>query len=289
MKPRCIGRRRWRLLGSLAAAGILLGAPAAGAEQQGATTGPSTPAATPAPTESQREAAALLQGMVDYLVGLQSFSVSFRAGYDVVQSTGQKVEFGETRRVTLARPDRLRMEKVTSENGRDLVIFDGRTISVLNADEGVYAQAPQPGSVDESLVYFVRSLRMRMPLAVLLTTRLPEVLPGRVRSVDYVESTEILGVPTHHIAGRGENVDFQFWITEGAQPLPRRVVITYVQSPGQPQFWANFADWNTSPQLPTNAFEFSPPKNGRRIPFAVQLARPAETPPPPAASGEVQP
>jgi hypothetical protein len=131
----------------------------------------------------------------------------------------------------------------------------------------------------------VRELRLRMPLGLLLSTRLPEILPGRVRSIDYVESTEILGVPTHHVAGRAENVDFQFWITEAAQPLPRRVVITYVNSPGQPQFWANLADWNTSPQLPKDTFEFVPPRDARRIPFAVQVARPQA----PAMSGEVQP
>ena len=88
-----------------------------------------------------------------------------------------------------------------------------------------------------------------MPLALLLTTRLPDVLAGSVKTIDYVESTEILGVATQHVAGRTDKVDFQFWIKEGKSPLPLRVVITYTHSPGQPQFWANFADWNTSPQL----------------------------------------
>ena len=64
---------------------------------------------TPAATESQREAAAQLKGMAEYLAGLQSFSVMFRAGYDVVQASGQRIEFGETRRLVLARPDRLRL------------------------------------------------------------------------------------------------------------------------------------------------------------------------------------
>lgn len=259
--------------------------PASAAPGDAAAGPPAQASATSAPTESQQEAAELLKNMVDHLVGLQSFSVAYRAGFDVVQPSGQKIEFGETRRVTLARPDRLRVEQVASDGRRDVAIFDGRTITVLDADAGVYAQAPQPGTVDDALVYFVRELRLRMPLGLLLSTRLPEVLPGRVKSIDYVESTEILGVPTHHVAGRAENVDFQFWITEGAQPLPRRVVITYVNSPGQPQFWANLADWNTSPQLPKGTFEFVPPGGARKIPFAVQVVRPRT----PAMSGEVQP
>lgn len=282
MRPRFnVGRARPLLALLLAAVAMLAGA----ALGDAAAVTPAQASAPPALTESQQQAATLLKGMVDHLVGLQSFSVAYRAGFDVVQPSGQKIEFGETRRVTLARPDRLRVEQVASDGRRDLAIFDGKTISVLDADAGVYAQAPQPSTVDDALVYFLRELRLRIPLGLLLSTRLPEVLPGRVKSIDYVESTEILGVPTHHVAGRAENVDFQFWITEGAQPLPRRVVITYVNSPGQPQFWANLADWNTSPQLLKGTFEFVPPRDARKIPFAVQVARPRA----PAMSGEMQP
>jgi hypothetical protein len=63
----------------------------------------------------------------------------------VVQPSGQKIEFGATRRVILARPDCLRVEQVASDGKCDLAIFDGKSISVLDADAGVYAQAPQLG------------------------------------------------------------------------------------------------------------------------------------------------
>lgn len=291
MKPRWNSLLAGALSGFLLAAVILLAAPASGADRSdGATSGtPDQAAEAQATTASQREAAALLRGMTEYLASLQSFGVAFRAGYDVVQSTGQKIEFGETRRVTLARPDRLRVEEVASDGKRDLVIFDGHHISVLDADAGVYAQAPQPGTVDDALGYFVRDLRMRMPLALLLTTRLPDILHGTIRAIDYVESTEILGVPTHHVAGRADRVDFQFWIAEGERPLPLRVVITYPNSPGKPQYWANFADWNTSPQLPKTMFQFTPPPDARQIAFAVQVQRSAATPQPPASNAEIQP
>ena len=283
---------RWSsLLWSQLAAAVLLSTPALDAAEQGPVIAgtPGQEAAAPATTESQREAAALLKGMADYLAGLKSFSVTFRAGYDVVQSTGQKIEFGETRRVALSRPDRLTMEEVASDGKRDRVVFDGRRVSVLDADNDVYAQVPQPGTIDDSLAYFVRDLRMRMPLALLLTTRLPDVVARSVTTIDYVESTEILGVATHHVAGRTDNVDFQFWIRDGKSPLPLRVVITYTHSPGEPQFWANFADWNTSPQFPDAAFEFKPPTGAKQIPFAVQVRRSAEADQQPNAKGEIEP
>jgi hypothetical protein len=279
------------LLWSQLAAAVLLSTPALGAEQQGpASGGTSHPvAAAPATTESQREAAALLKGMTDYLAGLRSFSVTFRAGYDVVQTTGQKIEFGETRHVALSRPDRLSVEEVASDGKRDRVVFDGREVSVLDADNNVYALVPQPGTIDDTLAYFVRDLRMRMPLALLLTTRLPDVVAGSVKTIDYVESTEILGVATQHVAGRTDKVDFQFWIREGKSPLPLRIVITYKNSPGEPQFWANFADWNTSPKFSDATFAFKPPPGAKQIPFAVQVRRSAEADRQPGANGEVEP
>ena len=154
----------------------------------------------------------------------------------------------------------------------DLALFDGKTITVFDADANVYAQTPQPGTVDDSLVYFVRDLRMRMPLARLLSTRLPSEWPKRVQAVDYVESADIDGVKTHHVAGRTDAVDFQYWIMDGARPLPLRVVLTYVNEPGQPQFWANFSDWNTSPSLTKSTFEFIPPADASKIAFAAQAS-----------------
>ena len=225
----------------------------------------------PAPGQSGPTAAELLDGMTRYLAGLQAFTVRFRDGYDVVQKSGQKIEFGESRTVELHRPGRLRVEEISSDGRRDVAVFDGSTISVYDADGDVYAQAPQPGNLDEALYYYVRELRMRMPLALLLTSRLPESLAGRVKSVDYVEHIDVLGVPAHHIAGRTGNVDFQFWIRDGAQPWPLRVVITYVNSPGEPQFWADFSDWKADPALDAATFEFSAPATARRVPFAVQV------------------
>jgi hypothetical protein len=134
-------------------------------------------------TESQQHATALLAAMAKHLAGLQSFSVRFRDGYDVVQPSGQKVEFGETRRITLARPDHLRVEEIASGGRLDLTLFDGKNATVFNGDNNVYATTPQPGTIDDTLVFFVRDLRMRMPLARLLSSRLPTEWPKRVTTV----------------------------------------------------------------------------------------------------------
>src|SRR5512135_1460769 len=91
---------------------------ALGGDGPSASDAPDGSASTPAAalTASQREAATLLRSMTAYLASLKTFTFAFRDGYDVVQSTGQKIEFGETRRITMARPDRLRVEEVSSHD-----------------------------------------------------------------------------------------------------------------------------------------------------------------------------
>jgi len=48
--------------------------------------------------------------MSEYLAQTERFSVVVRDGYDVVQESGQKLEFGEVRKLTVSRPDHLRIE-----------------------------------------------------------------------------------------------------------------------------------------------------------------------------------
>jgi hypothetical protein len=239
-------------------------------------------------TESQLHAAAVLKSMAEYLAVATAFSCTSTNSFDAVQANGQRIEFGETRRISLARPDRLRIDEVASDGASDLVLFDGKQITVLSADDNLYAQAPQPPSIEDALVYFVRDLRMRMPLALLLSTHVGTELPALAKDVDYVESTEIRGQVAHHIAGRGDSVDFQLWIAEGTKPLPLRIVITYKLAPGQPRFAADFSDWKISPKFAGNVFQLSLPKDARKIPFAVQLLTP-DAPPQAAGAGEMKP
>ncbi|MEO8307686.1 MAG: DUF2092 domain-containing protein [Pseudomonadota bacterium] len=231
----------------------------------------------------------MLKGMVDYMSGLKSFTCTARSGYEVVQTSGQKIEFGETRHLTLARPDKLRVEEVSNDDNHDLALFDGKQITIYDADAGAYAQAPQPGTGNDALVYFIRDLHMRMPLALMLSSNFKSELPAIVKTVDYVETEEINGKTVHHIAGRTACVDFQFWIADGPKPLPQRVIITYKKSAGQPQYWADMSEWNTNPMLASSVFNLALPKDARKIAFAVQLTRPGSTQTSDVANGVVKP
>ena len=245
---------------------LIAGGPAMA--QQDASGKPAAVAAS-----AQPEARAILMRMAAFLGGTPRFSVNVISAYDSVQASGEKIEFGETRKVTVSRPDRLRVDGERSDGARVLALFDGKSITVVDGAAKVYATAPQPGALDESIVHFVRDLGVRLPLAMLLLSRLPAELEQRVQSVGYVEKTGILGSPAHHLAGRTDSVDFQVWIADGGKPLPVRIVLTYRAAAGQPQFRAQFSDWNLAPEIADATFVAELPEGAQKVAFASQLPR----------------
>ena len=220
--------------------------------------------------EMDEQAMAVLKRMTAFLTQAQRFSVTVDTGFDVVQDSGQKIEFGETRQMVLRRPDRLRID-VTKRNGaKSGMLFDGKDIAVFNTKENVYATVASPGTVDEAIAYFLTDLDMRLPLADWLDSQFATRFPERVRAAVYVEPSQIAGVPCDHLALRGDEGDLQLWVAQGNQPLPRRLVITYKREEGRPQFWAQFGEWNLAPEVPDTLFVFTPPAGAVKIAFAPQ-------------------
>jgi hypothetical protein len=58
------------------------------------------------------------------------------------------------------------------------------------------------------------------------------------------------------------------WVAQGDKPLLQRLIITYKREEGEPQRWAQFRDWNLSPDVPDSVFAFTPPEGAEKIPFA---------------------
>jgi hypothetical protein len=155
-------------------------------------------------------------------------------------------------------------------------VFDGKAITVFNAKQNMYAVSEVQGDIDTAITYFVKDLRMRLPLAMLFVTALPRELEQRVRGADIVETASLQGTPCVHLAVRGDSVDFQLWLPTAGDPLPRRIILTYKNEAGQPQYWANFSDWNLSPNPPGSLFSLDIPKDANRIQFLSQVARPTQ-------------
>jgi len=231
-----------------------------------------------AAAEQDPEARAILLKMADFIAKAPALSLTMRSGYDAIQADGQYIEFGERRRILLQRPDRVRVEVERSDGDRGMVLFDGKGITVFKADDNVYARVEKPGTVDSALVYLVRDLQLTMPMARMFHTGFPQEMEKLLTSSSYVEEDALFDVPTDHLAARSAEVDLQVWVAQGEQPLPRRVILTYKNAPGQPQFRADFTEWNLSPKVAADSFTFTPPAGAEQIPFLAPVRQKGSLP-----------
>ena len=60
-------------------------------------------------------------GRPQLLSQAQRFSVTLDIGFDAVQDSGRKIEFGETRQIVLRRPDRLRVDATKRDGATEYV------------------------------------------------------------------------------------------------------------------------------------------------------------------------
>ena len=213
----------------------------------------------------------ILSRASEFLAELPGFQVSIRCNYDAIQPDGQRIEFGELRNIMIQRPNRMSAEVLRSDGDLDLLLYDGQALTAYKTADNVYARVEHAGSVDSAIIYLVRDLQIRFPLARLLLTSLPELVEQQAESVSLVEVNQLYEVSVDHLAVRTADVDFQIWVDQGDKPLPRRVVITYKNDPGQPQFRADFFDWDLSPEIAAETFILTPADGAEEILFLAPV------------------
>jgi len=221
------------------------------------------------------DAVAILKGAVELLRATDSFHVVTESGFDVVQSDGQKIEFGATRRATIQRPNRARFETHRRDGKNVVVVFDGNDMWVYSPTHDVYARTSQPGGIGDSIELLTEELGINAPLSDLYTTDVGSTLAEGLRSCYVVGESTVGGQVCDHVAVRNDYADYQIWVEKGEQPLLRRIVITYREEPGEPQFWANFTEWNMAPAANSRTFVFQPPEGSEQIQFQ-SIRPPAE-------------
>jgi len=154
------------------------------------------------------------------------------------------------------------------------LIYDGKSITLLDRGKNFYTTIPAPADIDAALEHGVQAFNLRAPLADLIYTKSYEYLTAGALSGFYVGLSKVQGVPCHHLAFREKDIDWQIWIEDGQTPVPRKFLITDKKAQGL-QFTAVFTKWNTSPQLEDGLFTFVAPEKAEKIdilPAAVPAA-----------------
>ena len=230
--------------------------------EKAATAAPQAGEAQP----SEPDPLQVLQKMCDFLKSQQQFTYKAEVADDQVYAGGKKLQYGIDIETFVRRPDHLR---VNAEG--DLVdkqfYFDGKTITLYDKNDNVYGTFEVPPNIESALDKASKEFGVRVALTDLASPQLYDLISKKVKHSLYVGLSKVRGVPCHHLAFDGDEVQLQLWVDAGDKPLPRKVVLNHKNLPASPHWTAYLSDWNFAPQLNDNLFAFTPPQGAEKIKF----------------------
>jgi hypothetical protein len=218
------------------------------------------------PKGIEPEAQQRLKASIDFVGSQNRFSVDTRNSLDVVLFSGQKIEFNHTARASVQRPNLLRVER-RSDLVEQLFVFDGQSLTLFNPAEKTYATVASPGTLEGMLDFARDSLDIIAPAGDLLYKNGYEMLMADVLSGFVVGKAVIEGVRCDHLAFRTAATDWQIWVQEGTQPLPRKMVITTRDLFNAPQFSVTMTKWDLQARFDDQTFRFSAPAGAKQVDF----------------------
>jgi hypothetical protein len=202
--------------------------------------------------------------MSDILDRAGSFSFQTREVWDRPLKSGQMTQYSSERQILISRPNKLVAEH-QGDTGSRRTWYDGKTLTVLETDRNVYTAVSVPGTIEKMFDFVFEKYHLTVPLADLLFPKPYDILTMNVRSGKYAGKHRVGKWTCHHLIFRQDEVDWQIWIDAGVLPVPRKVLIVYRNTPGQPEFSATLDRWDFSPKISPGRFEAQLPAGVKRV------------------------
>jgi hypothetical protein len=247
---------------------LAIGAPLMGARRASA-------AEKPAQSKGiSPEAAQALHKMTDYLASLQTFRVQSSAKDEVVLKSGQKIDLSSQSQTSVQRPNKLRSEQIGAKGGLAF-FYDGKSMTLECMANGTYTTKPAPPNIDGAIDEARKQFQIEAPGADLLYSKPYDILTEQVTGGQVIGHEYMDGASVTHLAFQGEEVDWQIWIKDGAEPLPVWFSIITKTMPSQPEFEVRLSHWETKATLSASDFAFKAPANATRVETFPKTCSPA--------------
>ncbi len=208
----------------------------------------------------------LLREMGNLLKTAKHFSFSAEIMFDDLLPSDQKLQFAAYEELSVQRPDRIFAEYL-SDLGNKRFWYDGKALTLLDGNNNSYANVKAEPTIDKTLDDLMKEYGFSPPLSDFLYSDAYAVLIDNVEAGFYVGLGDVNGVRCHHLAFVEKYIDWQIWIEDGKQKLPRKLVITYKTMPRSPQYIAVLSDWNFTKSFPDSLFSAQLPAKAVKVEF----------------------
>ena len=223
------------------------------------------PAGAAAPAANLVDPASIqaLKDMGAHLQSLKRFRVTTELTGERVLADGQKLQHSATAAMDVERPNKIRAVMHSARSEREL-FYDGKTVTLYTPAQKYYSTVEFSDTIGKLVERLEERYGVQLPLQDLFLWGTPFAPLDKIESAMNAGQDFIDDDLCDHYAFRQGKIDWQIWITAGAKPLPRKVVVTNRADEARPQS-VSLIDWNLKPTFKDSVFKFTPPKGSTKI------------------------
>jgi len=182
-----------------------------------------------------------------------------------LDQSGQPLHIFHMLKILVRRPNRLAVE-VKGDDGSHDLFYDGKSVAVFSADRNDYITITAPSDIPSALNEVFDKLKVDFPLVEFFADSPDRAFLNGVIAGWQVGTANVDGVECRYLFfSRTPDIDLELWVQKNSEAIPRRLIVTYRLLPGQPNFIAEFRDWNTQVHPSDSEFAFQPPAGAKKI------------------------
>lgn len=213
----------------------------------------------------QDSTALMILDKMGTLVGeVKSLGFHTQLSKDVAYAENFFIKEFESSEIVLKGPNKFYV-KSTGERKAEMFAYQGDQVVYYSFLNNIFTAAEAPDNLIETLDWLYHDFDIEFTFADFLYPNFTADLSENMDYIEFLGTVMMDGDRTYHIGTANEHMTVQFWISDGAYFLPKKILITYLGEPYAHQVEADFSDWEINYEYPDSIFEFLPPPGAKQI------------------------
>lgn len=206
----------------------------------------------------------ILDRMSDIIGNLSSCRYTLLTIRDLHDFDYGMITKSNTHEVYMSGPDKMLINS-NGDNGHKEYFYNGSLLCYYNFDEHNYAEIETPPTIMETIDTINKLYGIDFPAADFFYPTFTDDLIDYADRISYAGTADVEGKECFHIIASNSAVHVQFWISNDATMLPKKMVINYKSDKGISRYETTFNEWQLNPVLPDSMFDFMQPPGSNLV------------------------
>ena len=209
-------------------------------------------------------AISILDSMSNRISDLESCSFRFISEYDIPNSEYGLITHSDAGICYLKAPDKLYVEKKGDRGNREFY-YNGKYFLVYSGSKNQYAKIPAEITIIELIDSVSSYFGVEFPGADVFYPDFVNNILETSNNLVFLGGTRIDNEDCYHIAGAGDDMTFQIWVSADGKYLPVKMTLIELDKPMTPRYQFRYYDWALDEFIDDSKFEFVAPQGAQIV------------------------